>query len=353
MKKISQVAIIAMFLAACNLTGFHRGEKGLEYKIISDGKGEMVKYGDFIQMNYATYYNNGKTDTLLQSSENSTGPVIQIFDSTSTPLPFIEALLKARNGDSLVFRVLTDSAFKDQLNQMPPFMKRGHYLITSVRIVNIFKDATKADSATRAEMKLAHVRDSVRAIAQKEKDIQTIQDYLNKKHIKTEKTPLGTFVEIIKPGEGPLIDTSVVAVVNYTGRTLDGTMFDSNTDSSKGHVAPFKVNMTKDVLLGGGVIEGWYDGLKLLNKGAVARFYIPSPLAYGHMGNPPTIKPNSILIFDIEVKDIISAQKARGEALAERERMKALQKHWMDSVRADAAKKGDTLKKVKPQLKKP
>ena len=165
-------------------------------------------------------------------------------------------------------------------------------------------------------------------------DDKAIQDYLKKNNISNAtKAALGTYVQIIQAGTGAQLDTSVVVKVNYTGKTLDGKVFDSNTDPSKGHVEPFLVNLTNDKSLGSPVINGWYDGLKMLSKGAKAKFFIPSTLAYGKQGAGADIKPNSILMFDIDVVDVLSKEQAKGEAeKVQKERM-AKQKKFLDSMR--------------------
>jgi hypothetical protein len=71
--------------------------------------------------------------------------------------------------------------------------------------------------------------------------------------------------------------------------------------------------MTNDPSLGGGVIAGWYDGLKLLSKGAKAKFFIPSPLAYGKMQMGKDIKENSILVFDIEILDVLTREQSQAQ----------------------------------------
>ncbi|MBK7885670.1 MAG: FKBP-type peptidyl-prolyl cis-trans isomerase [Chitinophagaceae bacterium] len=123
--------------------------------------------------------------------------------------------------------------------------------------------------------------------------------------------------------------------MNYTGKTLAGKVFDSNTDPQFQHVDPLVVNMK------GGVIRGWTDGLTLLKKGAKARFYIPSPLAYGAQGAGADIKPNEILIFDINVIDIVSQEEAMLQADKERMQMEAMQKqiNEMQKAQADTSNK--------------
>jgi FKBP-type peptidyl-prolyl cis-trans isomerase len=84
--------------------------------------------------------------------------------------------------------------------------------------------------------------------------------------------------------------------MNYTGKLMDGTKFDSNQDSTFHHMEPFTFPIGV-----GQVIPGWDEGVMLLNKGAKATLFIPSGLAYGEHPPTPAIPANSILVFDVEV----------------------------------------------------
>ncbi|XP_039125187.1 70 kDa peptidyl-prolyl isomerase-like isoform X1 [Dioscorea cayenensis subsp. rotundata] len=108
--------------------------------------------------------------------------------------------------------------------------------------------------------------------------------------------------KLVKEGEGwetPEVGDEVE--VHYTGTLLDGTQFDSSRDRG----TPFKFKLGQ-----GQVIKGWDEGIKTMKKGENAIFTIPSELAYGSSGSPPTIPPNATLQFDVEllswasVKDI-------------------------------------------------
>ncbi|MCB1043552.1 MAG: FKBP-type peptidyl-prolyl cis-trans isomerase [Acidobacteria bacterium] len=81
--------------------------------------------------------------------------------------------------------------------------------------------------------------------------------------------------------------------VHYTGKLIDGTVFDSSVE--RGTPAEFAVN---------GVIKGWVEGLQLMNEGAKYTFYIPSDLAYGERGAGAKIGPDAMLIFDVELIEI-------------------------------------------------
>lgn len=103
-------------------------------------------------------------------------------------------------------------------------------------------------------------------------------------------TPSGLMYKVIKAGEGPNIKAEGTAVLNYKGTLVDGKQFDANNG----------VKMSPR-----GVIRGFGEGLQLMNKGAHYILYIPQDLAYGMQG-PPVIGPAQMLIFDVEITDIIS-----------------------------------------------
>ncbi|XP_059447408.1 peptidyl-prolyl cis-trans isomerase FKBP62-like [Corylus avellana] len=99
--------------------------------------------------------------------------------------------------------------------------------------------------------------------------------------------------KLVKEGEGwetPITGDEVE--VHYTGTLLDGTQFDSSRDRG----IPFKFKLGQ-----GQVIKGWDEGIKTMKKGEKAIFTIPSELAYGESGSPPTIPPNATLQFDVEL----------------------------------------------------
>ncbi len=333
MKKIASVLLLAVFaLSACK-ESFKKGDDGIEYKIIADGKGEKVAYGDFMQMNMTQYYQNGKEDSVLMDTRLEQGAMINILDSVNTPKAFYKVLSQLRVGDSMVIRILTDSAFSKSPQGVPPIFKKGHYFLTAIRVTNVYKTREQADSARDAEAMAAGVRAEANAKAQIAKEDKIITDYLAKNKITATKTPLGAYVQVIDAGTDPKVDTGMVANVNYTGRTLlENIMFDSNTDPAKGHVEPLPVNLTNDPSLGNNVIDGWKEGIKMLGKGGKAKFFIPSPLGYGTQGAGPDIKPNTILVFDIEVLDVLNRAQATATAAERNKKMQEEQKRFMDSL---------------------
>jgi FKBP-type peptidyl-prolyl cis-trans isomerase len=113
----------------------------------------------------------------------------------------------------------------------------------------------------------------------------------NKAGVKT--TTSGLQYEVLTLGTGPVPAATATVTVNYEGRLIDGTVFDSSY--ARGTPATFRLNE---------VIRGWTEGLQLMPVGSKFRFYIPSDLAYGGRGAGNLIGPNATLIFDVELISI-------------------------------------------------
>ena len=102
--------------------------------------------------------------------------------------------------------------------------------------------------------------------------------------------PSGLQYEVIKEGSGVSPTAESQVTVHYTGKTLDGSVFDSSVE--RGQPATFGLSQ---------VIKGWTEGVALMKPGATYVFYIPSELAYGERGAGENIPPNATLIFDVEL----------------------------------------------------
>ncbi len=344
MKQFFYLAAICMLaLTACK-NSFKKAEKGLEYKLISEGSGKTIGYGQFMQIHIKQVY-GGTKDTVLMDSRDYMSR-IQVLDSVSTPLTYYNIISQMKKGDSLILRLLTDSAFKDSKQPMPAFMKKGKFLYTHVKLINIFETKEQADSANQAEMLLAKPRIYKKQMEEIEKQVaakkskiddegKVIEAYLAKNNIKAQRTKWGTYIAIINEGIGEKINNGSIASVNYTGRTLDsGRVFDSNTDPKFNHVQPYDVNISAfDVVL------GWTDALMQFKKGSKATIFVPSSLAYGENGNGSEIKPGDNLIFDIEVLDVTTeaAFAAKQKAMQE-DIMKKMQEQ---NAAGDSTKKGN------------
>ncbi len=105
--------------------------------------------------------------------------------------------------------------------------------------------------------------------------------------------PSGLQYSIIKEGNGAKPASSDKVQVHYHGTLIDGSVFDSSVE--RGQPAEFGVTQ---------VIQGWVEALQLMPVGSKWKLFIPSNLAYGPQG-PPSIGPNQVLIFEVELLDIV------------------------------------------------
>ena len=107
-------------------------------------------------------------------------------------------------------------------------------------------------------------------------------------------TPSGLQYRVIEEGSGPKPAATDIATVDYEGRLLDGTVFDSSEGRGPQQMPIF------------GVVPGFAEGLQLMSQGAHYRFRLPPELAYGPEGAPPVIPPNATLEFDVTMRNFRS-----------------------------------------------
>lgn len=131
---------------------------------------------------------------------------------------------------------------------------------------------------------------ALQQVAKKNAEIGTafLAENAKKNGIKT--TSSGLQYLVLTEGSGKKPTATSTVKVNYEGRLIDGTVFDSSI--ARDHAVEFQVSQ---------VIEGWTEGLQLMKEGGKTRFFIPAKLAYGEIGSGDIIEPNSTLIFDVEL----------------------------------------------------
>ncbi len=122
-----------------------------------------------------------------------------------------------------------------------------------------------------------------------------LETYLKDQQIEAQATPEGLYYRVESPGVGANPQPGDYVQVRYVGRLLDGRVFDQ---SQADEPLVFQLGRRQ-------VIRGWEIGIPLLQKGAKAQLFLPANLAYGQRGAGKVIPPNTPLIFDIELVDIM------------------------------------------------
>lgn len=322
--------ICLIFFSSCK-ESFKKYTDGTEYKIISNEKGKRILDGNYIEVEVLKKYK----DSVIYNSRDLM-PQFGVYDMKQFP-PLYQVVFKnARVGDSIVTRILTDSLMKR--GEIAPFEKKGEYEYTTYKITNAFTTKEQTDSAYNKWIPIAKARASAKIMTQIKSELQKNQaqlktddkilsDYIAAHKLSAVKAPWGTYVVITTPGTGDNLTDTSIAVVNYTGKTLDGTVFDSNTDPKFGHPEPISIDLSQL----GSVILGWTEGLKMMKKGSKGMFLIPSTLAYGTKGSGDRIKPNENLLFDIEVVNVISQAQYQMEQM-ERQRKQMQMQQQMQQM---------------------
>lgn len=286
-KTILSLAALAACTAASQAQSFKTAPTGLQYYMAFDAPGtQTAQPGDYIEIHIHSHID----DSVLFDSRkiNDNKPVPYQLTKPGFQGDLVEGFMMMSQGDSAVFRVPLDSVLK-QGNQALPWMKpnSGQMIQYEVKMVKV---------SSQEQLKKEQDEKSTK---QKIVDEKALVDYFKKNKITVAKTASGMYYKITAPGTGENAKAGKSVTVNYTGRTMDGTPFDSNVDPKFNHVQPFTFNLGQ-----GQVIKGWDEGIALLKKGGKATLYIPSGLAYGERSPSPAIPANSILIFDVEVTDI-------------------------------------------------
>jgi FKBP-type peptidyl-prolyl cis-trans isomerase FkpA len=269
---------------------------GLKYKIIKSGEGEKIQQGQIVTLNLS--YGIGDSTMFNSTEDPSMGAMaMQFVDSIWKDRGMIyEGIAMLKKGDSAEFIIPAKDFFFKSLGEMvmPEGFNETDNLVFYVGVANFYtEDEYKAYQIEMMEK--MNQEAAGRAEAQVGIDIETIESYLKENNLTASSTESGLRYIITKPGSGARPEPGDSVYVHYTGMLLDGTKFDSSLD--RGEPLAFPIGQ-------GWVIPGWDEGIALLNKGAKGTLYIPSSLAYGERGAGQLIRPNSILVFEVELVDL-------------------------------------------------
>lgn len=129
-------------------------------------------------------------------------------------------------------------------------------------------------------------------LAQREKLPPEDLEIVEKTWPDAKRTATGLRTLVLKPGQGPTPKKGDLVSVVYTGKLLNGTVFDEALDPAK----PFVVRIGR-----GQVIDAWEEGLQLLTVGERRLLIVPHELGYGTRGSPPKIPRRATLLFEVEL----------------------------------------------------
>lgn len=282
---LKQTLLAGLLMATFSLCGlaqngdFLKSATGLEFKIFKIGSGRNAAMGDMMTVHFVSVDHK---DSILQSTYRNGQPItgftlqkIQYNGDLSEVFPMMAA------GDSAVVRVPIDSVQKQLPNQqLPPHLINGTFLTYYLKLVKMQNQVEFQEEMQRLEAD------------QRVKDDQLIQAYLTERGLNAEALPSGLYYVRVKKGSGGKPIKGSEVSVHYTGRLLNGKVFDSSRD--RGEPITFPLGQ-------GRVIKGWDEGIALMEKGEEGLLLIPSHLGYGARGAGSDIPPFAVLIFEVEL----------------------------------------------------
>jgi FKBP-type peptidyl-prolyl cis-trans isomerase FkpA len=288
--------LCVLLIAGCSSEGRRmKAESGYEYQIVRKGASSEA-----IPVNSYVFFNMSLTqkDSVLQTTASMGKPsILKIMDDNKSYgqlKALVDIIATLHEGDSLLFYFPMDS-----FDRVPPgFEGFTEPMVYHVGLVDVMDEAqfeAHSDSIQQEQEKVRQVvRDrlpEIEAFTKSNWDAYKKGELTSKmqstasglKYIMHEAGEEGT-----KPAKGDQVS------VHYYGMLdADAKMFD--TSFKGGQPYQFPLGM-------GQVIQGWDEGIALLNKGGKATLFIPAALGYGAAGSPPVIPENADLIFYVELE---------------------------------------------------
>lgn len=258
----------------------------LYYTIEEEGEGARPQVGDYVQVHYTgTFLDGKKFDSSRDRDEPFIFPLGQgrVIKGWDLGIPLLKV---GGKGTLYIPHSLGYGPDGAGGGVIPPYAS----LKFEVELLSIM---TKEEYEKSQEAALARRREEYlqAALAQLQRDRETIDAYVIDKQMIVQRTSTGVTYTVTRQGTGPKPTKGQKVAVHYEGRLLSGQVFDSSYQ--RGQPIEFPIGEGK-------VIPGWDEGIALFNEGGKGTIIIPSPMAYGPraMGAIPA---NSILVFDIEL----------------------------------------------------
>lgn len=287
MKKLFLLTLIlGVFFTSCQnkknnpYAGFEKTKSGLYYKFYNQNVGDTPQMMELLDLQLACYIND--TSVIIPNNRMIMQMIEPLFAGD-----IYDAIKMMTIGDSASFIVRTDSTFMTlfQLPALPAEFTANDIMRFDIKLNDFYPESEFA--AKQIEfMKKTYKDETETAEAE-------LNNYLNENNYSPIQTNSGLYYMQTKAGNGEKPQVGTMVKVHYTGKLLDGTVFDSSVSRNE----PLQF-----VLGVGQVIPGWDEGIQLMSKGEKGILFIPYYLAYGDRG-AGTIPPFATLEFEVELVD--------------------------------------------------
>lgn len=308
------VGVVVTFSACKNspYPGYESTENGLYYQFFKQDENAVKPVeGDIVRL--IMTYKNSKDSILFDSkvgNPSGTNYIEFPLQKSTFKGSFEEAVSMMGVGDSASFIISADSVYLVTFKapSLPPYIEKGSMLTFDAKLEKITSKA-EAESERNKQMEEQKAMMEMR----KNEEPKIFAKYLEDNKITAKPTASGLYYIESKKGSGKKPKAGELVKVNYTGRLLDGTVFDTSDEATAKTAGTYderREYIPIDFPLGQGqVIPGWDEGIMLMSVGSKGQLIIPSAIGYGAQGGGP-IPPFSPLVFDVELVSISPAPPA-------------------------------------------
>jgi FKBP-type peptidyl-prolyl cis-trans isomerase FkpA len=307
MKNSILLLSFAAILASCSNS--QKTPSGYEFTVLRKGDGVKVDSGKFVVMNW--FFKDGKDSIWNDSKKNGFPAVVQMQGTVPKGDAVMEVLKMLTKGDSVVFKVPAKKLFENTFHQpMPPTIDSTQSFTFNMGLSDVM-DQTQVNKLQADLVAKQNEKMEKDKVAQLAKDVVIIDDQLKAKNLTAVKTESGLRYIITKPGTGENAKVGQNVKVNYTGYLLNGKYFDTSLEAEARKNNIFREGSPYaplDITIGvqPPLIAGWTEIMQLMSKGSKVTVWIPSGLAYGNQRRSEEIVENSILVFDMEMVDVMA-----------------------------------------------
>lgn len=314
------VGVVATFSSYSNLPypDYDTTEDGLYYQFFTQNENAVKpQEGDIVQL--VMSYKNSKDSVLFDSKVGNPSGLNYIefpLQKSTFKGSFEDALYMMGVGDSASFIISADSVYLTTFKApaLPPYIEKGTMLTFYAKLTKI---TTKAEAESERNKKMEEQK-AMMAMRQNEEP-KILAKYLEDNKVTVKPTASGLYYVETKKGNGKKPKAGQSVKINYVGRLLDGTIFDTSDEAVAKQAGVYQEGRPYQPLeftlaqTPQQVIDGWEEGILLMSTGAKGQLIIPSAIGYGPQGNGP-IPPFATLVFDLELVSFADAPApAQGE----------------------------------------
>ncbi len=302
MKKLGYI-LLALIIASCANNSFET-EGGTTVTYLKKGEGEAWK-----DSTISYFHIQYSTESGSEMFKSETPAPMRIGGQWSEGRGELFQILPLLNvGDSVKFEIVASDLFENTFRAQRPDSIPAESKISFCLAKD--RQLTEEEYYYEAALEQKEILQSYIDTVQLQAEIPILEKYYADNNISPQITENGVGIVITEEGSGEKPKPGQSLKVNYSGYLLTGEYFDSSVkevaieqglyDERREPYGPYDMKLYLSQ-----VIAGWHEGIAELREGTKATLYIPSPLGYGPRNRSEVITANSILVFDVELVEIV------------------------------------------------